>query len=990
MYRIHKFILKNKALAFIAFIFFVGIVSFLATRIDLEEDISSLIPTGERQDILRKVLDQTEFSDKIIISVSSTAKEPDPEEVTHYAGRFIDSLNSQLPEYFDDIQGRVPDEGIREVYDFVYNNLPVFLNEDDYGIISSRLPRDSIRERLQNNYKSLISPTGIITKDFLFKDPLAITGLGLEKLRELQVEDEFELYNNFLITKDHRHVLLFISPSLPASETNRNVVFIDQLDKILKDLDADFPEVKGDYFGGVLYSIANAQQIKKDIQLTLGIAAGILLLLLIFYYRRIYVPLVLFVPVVLGGLTAIAFLFLIKGTVSAISLGIGAILLGISIDYSLHILTHYKKNNNIKQLYREVAGPVLMSSTTTAIAFLCLIFVRSEALNDLGIFAAVSVIVASFFALLLIPLLYKAPAVDKERPTFLDRIAAIEFHRNRPLIIVVSLIFLIAIFSFTSVGFNYDLSALNYEPEEIRAKEKNVQEIAGRAAKSVYLVSYGTTLDEALGNNNNLYRDLKELEEEGKINNYSSIGGVVLSTRSQLERIEQWREFWNPGRRNEVTQRLIEESGNFGFRARSFEEFYTLLSAHFEPLYLDDYRQISSLYLDDFISEGDNFATVSTSINIKPEYLEELTQIFQNRENTVLIDRKQLNESFLGNLKNDFNNLIAYSLIAVFIVLFLFYRSLELTLLTLLPIGITWVIALGIMSLLHIEFNILNIIISTFIFGLGLDYSIFISNAFLREYETSVKVIKTYRTSILLSVFTTLLGIGALFLAKHPALRSVSIVSIIGILSAVSVAFVIQGYIFQKLFIERKKMGRPAFNFRNFYYPARFSGNRLYHKKEVYDNYRYKMVLADVKKEFDPDKERFLRVAEFLEAGDNVLHLNSGYGTLPVFLSYKFNDLMVVAVEGDEDKLHVARNTFRNTVEMLDFKEHVPDDISQINVLIWSRGSSKNQIDLKDVISRRIKKVVILDPGYNYRWITDHNFEILYRQNNVVLLGKVE
>jgi uncharacterized protein len=990
MYRIHKFILKNKALAIIAFLLFVGLISFLASRISLEEDISSLIPSGERQDILRKVLDQTEFSDKIIVSISSTAEEPDPEQITLYAGRFIDSLNQHLPEYFNDIQGQVPDEGIREIYDFVYGNLPVFLNEADYSEIESRLPRDSIRERLQSNYKSLISPTGLVTKDFLFKDPLAITSLGLNKLGELQVEDEFELYNNFLITKDQRHVLLFISPSLPASETNKNIQFIEQLERIQRNLNAGFPEVKGEFFGGVLYSIANARQIKSDIQITLSIAAGILLLILVFYYRRIYVPLVLFIPVIMGGLTAIAFLYLLKGTVSAISLGIGSVLLGVSIDYSLHILTHFKNNRDVRKLYQDVTGPVLMSSTTTAIAFLCLIFVRSEALNDLGIFAAVSVLVASVFALILIPLLYKAPVEAKEEVTFIDKIAAFDFHRKKPLVIALGVLFVVALFSFTSVGFNYDLSALNYEPEEIREKERNVQEIAGRSAKSLYLVSYGPTLDEALGNNNNLYRDLQELDREGKINNYSSIGGVVLSTTAQLERIEKWREFWNHKRRQEVTQKLIQESGNYGFRPQSFQEFYNLLSAHFEPLYLDDYRHITNLYLDDFISEGENFATVSTSINIKPEYQEEVINLFQDKENTVLIDRKQLNESFLGNLKNDFNRLIIYSLIAVFLVLFFFYRSLELTILTLLPIGVTWVIALGIMSLLGIEFNILNIIISTFIFGLGLDYSIFITNAFIKEYETSEKVIKTYRASILLSVLTTLLGIGALFLAKHPALRSISIVSIIGILSAVSVAFLIQGYIFQSLFINRKKQGKAAFNFKNFYYPARFSGNRLYHKKELYDNYRYKKALPGVKKEFDPEKERFVRVAEFLEENDRILHFNSGYGSLPIFLSYRFENVELTAVEQDREKLQAAKNTFRNTLETLNFREEVPEDITKFNVLIWSQANAFNNLDLKDVISRRIKKVVILDPNYNYRWITDHNFEILYRQNNVVLLGKME
>lgn len=36
------------------------------------------------------------------------------------------------------------------------------------------------------------------------------------------------------------------------------------------------------------------------------------------------------------------------------------------------------------------------------------------------------------------------------------------------------------------------------------------------------------------------------------------------------------------------------------------------------------------------------------------------------------------------------------------------------------------------------------------------------------------------------------------------------------------------------------------------------------------------------------------------------------------------------------------------------------------------------------------KKVIILDPDYSYRWVIDLNFEIKYRQNDVVLLQKVD
>ena len=167
---------------------------------------------------------------------------------------------------------------------------------------------------------------------------------------------------------------------------------------------------------------------------------------------------------------------------------------------------------------------------------------------------------------------------------------------------------------------------------------------------------------------------------------------------------------------------------------------------------------------------------------------------------TLLIDRKQVNETFLGNLKNDFNRLIWYSLLAVVLLLAFFYRSLSLTLITAIPLFLSWFLTIGILALFKIEFNIFNIIISSFIFGLGVDYSIFITNGLLTQYRTGEKTLATHKTSIILSVLTTLLGIGVLVFAKHPALYSVSIVCVVGILSAALVSFTIQPLLFH-LFI---------------------------------------------------------------------------------------------------------------------------------------------------------------------------------------------
>jgi len=131
MFNFNRFLNRNKLLAIFSGILILFVLSFLASKITLEEDVTSLIPEGAKQDVLKKVLDQTEFSDKIIITISSTSEANTPEELTEYAQRFIDTINLDLPEYIHNIQGKVPEEGIMEIYGFVYDNLPLFLNDSE-------------------------------------------------------------------------------------------------------------------------------------------------------------------------------------------------------------------------------------------------------------------------------------------------------------------------------------------------------------------------------------------------------------------------------------------------------------------------------------------------------------------------------------------------------------------------------------------------------------------------------------------------------------------------------------------------------------------------------------------------------------------------------------------------------------------------------------------------------------------------------------------
>ena len=777
------------------------VLLFAASKIQFEEDITKLIPTNKDNAELQNVLKNVNFTDKIIVNITK-GNDGSVDDLTNYASQFIDSINKSSSQYIKQIQGKVDNDDIKETASFIYQNLPLFLNKNDYKIIVNKIEKDSIDATTLKNYKTLISPSGIIAKDFILKDPLGLSFIALKKLQDLSFGDDFTLQNGFLVSKDEKHILLFITPALDANETSENTIFVENLYETNAKLNSSFiGKVSSEYFGGTVIAVANANQIKSDIQLTISIALTILLLIFILFYRKLTVPIILFVPTIFGGLLAIVILFLIREKISAISLGIGSILLGVTLDYSLHILTHIRSNNNVKDLYKEIAKPILMSSTTTALAFLCLLFINSQALQDLGIFAAISVMGASFFALIFIPQVYKDQSEKRKKTTILDKIASYNIHKNKWVVIVLFVFFVGSLFTYNTVIFNKDLSQMNYLPNDLKNAELRLDKLINSTSKSIYIAAYGNSEESTLEVNDHILEKLQKLKDESKLIDFSSIGTFVHSKKQQNQQIEQWNSFWDANTIQNTKQNIIESGTTLGFKPGTFKSFYTLLNTNFKPLEIEDYKTINTFSVDDYITTKGNYTTITTLVKV--ENGNTIIDAFKNEAKTLVIDRKQMNETFLGNLKTDFNSLIGYSLVVVIILLLLFYKSLSLTLVTGIPICLTWLLTVGIMGLFHLEFNIFNIIISTFIFGLGIDYSIFITNGLLHEYATGEKSLATHKTSILLSVITTILGVGVLIFAKHPALYSISIVCLIGILSAVLIAFTIQPLLFN-LFIGSK------------------------------------------------------------------------------------------------------------------------------------------------------------------------------------------
>ncbi|MDO5608178.1 MAG: MMPL family transporter [Capnocytophaga sp.] len=813
-YKIALFIRNNKIVSGLLLLLIVSFLAWKTSKLHFEEDINRMLPKNSRTGTLAKALSQLDFADKIIVLIS-LKDSTHTEVLTETAEAMLDSLHG-YDHYIKSVQGKYDETQLSETFDFIYDNLPLFLTGKDYENFRPKLAPDSIAQRVEANYRTLISPSGMVAKPFITADPLGLAFVGLDKLKSLGADDDFELKNGFVTSKDGQHLLLFIEPIFGGSETEYNTLFVNKMNILKDELNNLRPQTEISYFGSAFIAVANAHQIKTDILTTVIISMSLLLIFLAFYYKNIAVPFLLFVPTALGALTALAFLSAYRGTISAISVSVGAILLGVTIDYSLHILTHLKKYPDKKKLYASIAQPTMMSSLTTAISFLCLLFVESEALKDLGLFASVSVVSAAIFALILIPLLYKPNPRHTANISWLEKAGQYPFHRNKALIIICIALVVFGLFTFRNIGYNNNLSDLNYVPAEIQSVENQLERISSLTSKSLYAVAHGNSEEEVLQRNNQLYRELSALKSDTKIINFSSSGTIFLSNEEQKKRIGQWNDFWQENNPETVQKELIDAGGKLGFKPATHKAFYELLGKQFQPISITDFAPLEALSGNGAITEKDGFYTMTNILKVSDKNRDFVVETLGKNPDYLLIDRQQLNEAFLGQLKDDFNRLVNYSLLAVLLVLFVFFRRLELALTAALPIVLTAVAIGGLMFLFGLELNIFSTIVCTLVFGIGVDFSIFMTSALRDKYTDGHDHTASFRTSMLLAALTTIASIGSLIFAKHPALKSISATALLGIISALLITFVLYPLLFGFFITNRPKNGKSPITLKLF------------------------------------------------------------------------------------------------------------------------------------------------------------------------------
>jgi predicted RND superfamily exporter protein len=539
----------------------------------------------------------------------------------------------------------------------------------------------------------------------------------------------------------------------------------------------------------------------------------LILILLTVFFRRALVVFYILLPVAFGALFSLTVLYFIKEEISAIALGAGSIVLGIAINYSLHFFTHYKHENSVEKVIKDLSLPMLVGCTTTVGAFLSLQFAKSQALHDFGLFAGFSLIGAVLFSIIVLPHLLK-PNKNKEtladhteKLSFLERIITYRFDKNKPIVITAFVLTLVFAYSARNVSFESDMLKMNYQSDKLNKAQEHLDKINNFSLSSVYIVSKGKDLNEALKSNEIVTQKLNELKSENIVTKFSSVSTMLISDSLQQQRINRWNTFWTKEKKDALQKHLIEYSKEFKFKSDAFAQFYEQLQTTYGVVKTNELDTLKKLVVNEWVTENKDVTTVVSLVKVDHTLKQKVYDTFANHPSIVVFDKQFMSSQFVDIISSDFSLILIITGLLVFGFMLLSHGRIELALINFLPMFISWLWILGIMGLFGLKFNIINIIISTFIFGLGDDYSIFIMDGLSQEYKYGRKNLDSYKTSILLSVLTTVIGIGVLIFAEHPALKSIAIITIIGMFTVLIISFIVQPLCYNFLILNRKKRG---------------------------------------------------------------------------------------------------------------------------------------------------------------------------------------
>ena len=640
----------------------------------------------------------------------------------------------------------------------------------------------------------------------------------------------------YLVSENERLMFIFIVPNEDNQGTNPISDSIDLLRELIKGERSQFQGVDVGLTGEDVIAADEMEITQSDVRKASGIALIGITLLFILAYRGAVKPLLAIFSLIIALCWSIGWATLVVGHLNILTIVFTTILLGLGIDFGIHILERYKEERTmggdvLYALQKTVQGTGrgnFTGAVTTAMAFGGMIFTDFIGIVELGKISGGGILLCMVSMVLVLPAFISLEerlrkpkyALDQQQPK--SRWVG-KFFKSYPLIIFVSIVLVIfSMFSLRTVTFDYNLLNLQAHGTEAVKYEMKVIEESGRSAWSIVVLA--DSFEEVIRKHHALEKlstvrnvesivSILPVEQEKKMkyikglslamNNLKVKSDIIQVSKADLIKTMKKIRFKLQGKEDKgevsiarkLSQLFLDES-----EKQSEEITEARLNQFSENLFIDYREMIESLKVN----------TTVSPVSIK-EIPKNLRERYVSRNGVYLINvypridvwNIDQRDEFIRQLKTvdlkvtgnaihmfESSRLMKegyfyggiYAMAAIFIYIIVSFGSLRAALVVLLPVVVGSLWTLGIMDLIGVSFNLANLVILPLIIGIGVVNGVHIVHRYREETEKTINVLsKSTGRGVILSSLTTMIGFGSLMVADHQGIYSLGMVLTLGV-----------------------------------------------------------------------------------------------------------------------------------------------------------------------------------------------------------------
>ena len=532
------------------------------------------------------------------------------------------------------------------------------------------------------------------------------------------------------------------------------------------------------YSGTPFHSYKSSTNATQEISLISTVSMTAVLVILLLIFKRPSPILFSIGSILWSSLTAIFATLAIFGKMHILTLVFGTSLIGSCIDYSLHYFINWKGNlacHKGYQVRNHLIKGLSLSLVSTVICYFILVFAPFNLLKQMAVFS-MSGIISSFLTVICVYPFIKVP--QEKREIKLLKYYSMPSWYNKKFVgriaITVMFVFsiLILLIFHKNVKIENNLSRLYKMEGREMLNEKEAAQVLQYNPSGWFIVS-GATVEETLQNEENLTARLKKMnagKEKGGfvcITSYVPSVAMQKKSRAAAEKLMPFagEQYEYLGYDSSLAKKLISD---FNAGKDDFIEIGKNV-----PEYLES--AISTAWLGEI--DGKYYSVVLPVSVLDYDAYKSLA----DGENVFFVSKVRSMNADLDRLSSMILNLFVVVYIALFVILKFFYSWKQTSKIVSVPLLIVLMTA-AIFALCGIHFEFFSITGMILVFGLGLDYVIYMIENEKRVDEVQDAKLEPF--AIELSFVTSAVSFGALALSKFVPVHMIGLSIFIGLTTA--------------------------------------------------------------------------------------------------------------------------------------------------------------------------------------------------------------